>query len=290
VSRVEEAMTKKLRTTAPAEKIVATVRDRYGSIAEGPTACCGSAGGGCCPSVAGLSVGLGYNPVDLDLLPKGADLGLGCGAPLEHLALRPGETVVDLGSGAGIDALLAAKAVAPSGRVIGVDMTPQMVARARANATTAGLTNVEFREGRLEALPVADATIDAVTSNCVINLVPDKAAVFAEIARVLKPGGRLSVSDVLLDGELPEAIATDVLAWVGCVAGAVDREVYFAMLRAAGLDEIEIVRDADFLATVGESIPEEISDAMGELGISATDLAGVVRSVTYRARKSSRST
>jgi SAM-dependent methyltransferase len=163
-------------------------------------------------------------------------------------------------------------------------MTPEMLAKARANAEAAGADQVEFREGRLEALPVDDGTVDAITSNCVINLVPDKSAVFAEIARVLKPGGRMVVSDVMLDGELPEAIVTDVTAYVG-VAGAIMRDDYLAMLADAGLGEIEVLKDTDFLATVADSIPKEITVAMDELGLTADDLEGVVRSVTYRAYK-----
>ncbi len=274
------------RTTTPIdhEAIVATVRDRYGKIAGGGSCCAPTTG--CCGSApSGLSTGLGYKPVDLDLLPEGADLGLGCGAPLEHLELQSGETVVDLGSGAGIDALIAARAVGPEGHVIGVDMTPEMIAKATANAAAAGAHHVEFREGRLEALPVADGSVDGITSNCVINLVPDKPKVFAEIHRVLKPGGRLVVSDVMLDGELPEIITNDVMAYVGCVSGAIQRKDYLAMLAAAGLGDIEIVKDVDFVASVGDSLPDEITTAMEELGLNGDDLKGIVRSVTYRARK-----
>jgi SAM-dependent methyltransferase len=277
-------MTEQINPNTPNEEIVATVRDKYGKIADGGSCCAPTTN--CCGSApVGLSTGLGYKPVDLGLLPEGADLGLGCGAPLEHLELQPGETVVDLGSGAGIDALIAARAVGPEGHVIGIDMTPEMLAKATANAKAAGANHVEFREGRLEALPVADGTVDAITSNCVINLVPDKSRVFAEIQRVLKPGGRLVVSDVMLDGELPEIITQDVMAYVGCVSGAVQREDYLSMLTEAGLGEIEIVKDVDFLATVADSIPQEIRTAMDELGLSSEDLEGVVRSVTYRARK-----
>jgi SAM-dependent methyltransferase len=277
-------MTNQIRTTTSPEELVATVRDRYGKIANAGS-CCAPATNCCGSSPVGLSTGLGYKAVDLDLLPEGADLGLGCGAPLEHLELQPGETVVDLGSGAGIDALIAARAVGPEGRVIGVDMTPEMLAKATANAASAGAHHVEFREGRLEALPVDDGTVDAITSNCVINLVPDKSRVFAEIHRVLKPGGRLVVSDVMLDGKLPEIITRDVMAYVGCVSGAVQRADYLAMLAGAGLDEIEILKDVDFLATVADSLPKEINAAMAELGLDTDDLKGVVRSVTYRARK-----
>lgn len=278
-------MTDQIKSSTPSEEIVATVRDRYGRIADGGGSCCAPAANCCGSAPAGLSTGLGYKTVDLDLLPDGADLGLGCGAPLEHLELQPGETVVDLGSGAGIDALIAARAVGPDGRVIGVDMTPEMLAKATGNAAAAGAGHVEFREGRLEALPIDDGTIDAITSNCVINLVPDKSKVFAEIHRVLKTGGRLVVSDVMLDGELPEIITRDVMAYVGCVSGAVQRTDYLSMLSEAGLGDIEIVKDVDFLATVADSLPKEISAAMAELGLTSRDLEGVVRSITYRAKK-----
>lgn len=277
-------MTEHITQSTSNEEIVATVRDRYGKIAGGGS-CCAPATNCCGSTPAGLSTGLGYKVVDLDLLPEGADLGLGCGAPLEHLELQPGETVVDLGSGAGIDALIAARAVGPEGHVIGIDMTPEMLAKATANAATAGVDHVEFRAGRLEALPVDDGTVDAITSNCVINLVPDKSKVFAEIHRVLKPGGRLVVSDVMLDGKLPEIITRDVMAYVGCVSGAIQREDYLAMLTAAGLGDIEIVKDVDFIASVADSLPNEINSAMEELGLNGDDLKGVVRSVTYRARK-----
>ncbi|MEX1312426.1 MAG: arsenite methyltransferase [Candidatus Sulfomarinibacteraceae bacterium] len=280
-------MTDQLRPTTDPEELVATVRDRYGRIAEGGGSCCPPATGCCGSAPAALSTGLGYKAVDLDLLPEGADLGLGCGAPLEHLDLQPGETVVDLGSGAGIDALIAARAVGPEGRVIGIDMTPEMLAKARSNAAAAGAGHVDFREGRLEALPIDNDSVDAITSNCVINLVPDKTKVFAEIARVLKPGGRLVVSDVMLDGELPEIVTRDVMAYVGCVSGAIQRDDYFRMLTEAGLSDVEIVRDVDFLATVADSLPKEISSAMDQLGLGRQDLEGVVRSVTYLARKDS---
>ncbi len=279
-------MTEKTKKSATAEELIATVRDRYGSIAASGSSCCPPSAGGCCSSSpVGLSVGLGYNPADLDLLPNGADLGLGCGAPLAHLELQPGETVVDLGSGAGIDALIAAEVVGPYGRVIGIDMTPEMLAKARSNAAAAGAEHVEFREGRLEALPVDDASVDAITSNCVINLVPDKSRVFAEISRVLKPGGRLVVSDVMLDGALPEVVTTDLMAYVGCVSGAIQRGDYLALLTDAGLGEIEVLKDTDFLAVTADSLPEEIATAMAEIGLTAADLDGIVRSVTFRARK-----
>jgi ubiquinone/menaquinone biosynthesis C-methylase UbiE len=264
------------------EAVVRTVRERYAGIANTGSSCCG--GGTCSGTAEAVATNLGYASVDLDLLPDGANLGLGCGAPLQHLELEEGEAFLDLGSGAGIDALIAARQVGPTGRVIGVDMTPVMLAKARENA--AGHDNVEFREGRLEALPVDDASVDAVTSNCVINLVPDKAVVFREIARVLKPGGRMVISDVILDGALPEAVSNDVLAYVGCVAGAEKRASYFQKLADAGLTDLEIIKDVDFLEMTEKAAPAEVLAIMESAGISKDDVTGIVRSVTYRAKKS----
>ena len=266
------------------ERLVDTVRERYGRLATTGGSCCGPSS--CCgTSSVSTASALGYDAVELESLPPGADLGLGCGAPLGHLELREGETVVDLGSGAGIDAQLAARQVGPSGTVIGVDMTPEMLDRARSLAAEAGLDNVELREGRLEALPVQDGSVDAVTSNCVINLVPDKAAVFREVFRVLRPGGRAVVSDIVLDGELPEEIRTSVMAYVGCVAGAMARDDYLRRLHEAGLEAVEILKDVDFLELVGDTLPEELTLAMDALDLGRADLAGVVRSITWRARR-----
>jgi len=244
------------------DTIVDIVKERYGSIAEGKSygTCCGGS------ERTQLAVGVGYDRADLAVLPGDANLGLGCGAPIAALELKAGETVLDLGSGAGIDAFLAAREVGPSGHVIGVDMTPAMLAKARANAARAGLSQVEFREGRLESLPVVDSSVDAVTSNCVINLVPDKGVVFREIARVLVPGGRAVISDIVLSGPLPEAVALDVEAYIGCVAGAALREDYLAMVRGAGFG-VEVLRDIDYLAAAGH---------FGE---------GRVRSITLRMTK-----
>jgi SAM-dependent methyltransferase len=272
--------------TTGGEQVVQLVRERYGRIAEGKDGgCCGPAASGCGGPTDAVAEGLGYRAEDLAVVPEGANLGLGCGAPLGFLDLQAGETVVDLGSGAGLDAFLAARAVGPTGRVIGVDMTPAMLDKARAGAHKAGLAQVEFREGRLEALPVPDASVDAVTSNCVINLVPDKGAVFREIARVLRPGGRLVVSDIVLDGRLPAAIESDVLAYVGCVAGAMDRTGYFRLLAEAGLTEVQVLRDVDYLAGLAEAVPEEAASLLARTGVKAEDVAGKVRSVTYRASR-----
>ena len=266
------------------DRIVAEVRERYGEIAKGGGSCC-LPSSACGATEASVSLGVGYRKDEIESLPEGADLGLGCGAPVAQLALRDGETVLDLGSGAGIDAFLAARQVGPRGRVIGVDMTPEMLERARANARKAGLAQVEFREGRLESLPVGDASVDAVTSNCVINLVPDKGRVFAEIARVLKPGGRMVISDVVLDGRLPEAVEKDVYAYTGCVAGAALRERYFGQLRDAGLGAVEILRDVDYLAALRDSAPEEAEALLRRTGVAWESVAGKVRSITFRARR-----
>lgn len=267
------------------ETMVEAVRDRYGRIAQGmEKGCCGPQAAGCAPE-AGAALGIGYSEAELEGIPSDANLGLGCGAPLGFLELRPGETVLDLGSGAGIDVFLAARQVGASGRAVGVDMTPAMLERARANAQKAGVTNVEFRQGRLEALPVEDASIDALTSNCVINLVPDKAAVFAEVARVLKPGGRLVVADILLDGPLPAPLRDDLLAYVGCISGALERNAYFRCVEAAGLAEVEVLRDVDFLASLGRPLPEDVQVLLDRAGVSPAEVEGRVRSVTFRASK-----
>ncbi len=219
------------------------VRDAYARIAEESTS--GSACG-CAPSCCGgggadaFARGLGYDAADLAALPEGANLGLSCGNPTALASLREGEVVLDLGSGAGLDVFIAARAVKAAGRVIGVDMTPAMISKARAISSRAGLTNVEFRLGEIENLPVADASVDVVISNCVINLSPDKGRVFREIARVLKPGGRVAVSDMALLRPLPDAVREEILAYVGCVAGAVLIDEYVGHLRAAGFTDIVV--------------------------------------------------
>jgi arsenite methyltransferase len=266
------------------EDIRTVVREKYGEIAEGKrSGCCGD-GCGCASGETDVLGAIGYSDEQKAAVPEGADLGLGCGNPLAYAAARPGETVLDLGSGAGIDCFLAAREVGASGRVIGVDMTPEMLERARQNAARGGFANVEFREGRLEALPIEGASVDAITSNCVINLVPDKAPVFREAARVLKPGGRMVISDIVLDGRLPEAIEKDVFAYVGCVSGAMLREEYFGLLRAAGF-EVEVLKDIDYLASMEEAAPEEARALLERSGVPREAVVGRVRSLTYRARK-----
>jgi arsenite methyltransferase len=213
--------------------IVEIVKERYGAIARGEQSGCG------CAATSDVAKAIGYSEQDLAFANQ-ANLGLGCGNPLALTAIQPGMTVLDLGSGAGFDAFLAWRKVGPAGRVIGVDMTDDMLARARANAAGLGATNVEFRKGTIENLPVEDSSIDLVISNCVINLSTDKLAVFREIRRVLKPGGQFAVSDIVLLRELPEKIANDVNAYVGCVAGASLLNDYILMAFKAGLIELSI--------------------------------------------------
>jgi SAM-dependent methyltransferase len=264
------------------ESAVRAVREKYGQIAQEGGSCCGSTG---CGTEESVTLQIGYSKKSLQGVPEGANLGLGCGAPVDHLNLQPGETVLDLGSGAGIDVFLSADRVGPTGRVIGVDMTPAMLERARRNAEREGITNVEFREGRLEALPVADASVDAVTSNCVINLVPDKRVVFREIARVLRPGGRLVISDIVLDGDLPEVIRSSVYAYVGCISGASKRNDYFATLNAAGLGGVEILKDYDYLSVLADNAPKELLGLAQRAGVEPLSLRGLVKSLTFRATK-----
>lgn len=213
------------------------------AASDSPSAGCSpspAASSSCCGGGAGGSDRLGYSGAELASVPSGADLGLGCGNPQAIAALRPGETVLDLGSGGGLDCFLAARRVGPSGKVIGVDMTPEMVSRARESARRAGVTGVEFRLGEIEHLPVADASVDVVLSNCVINLSPDQAQVYREAWRVLRPGGRLAIADVVQTAPLPEALRRDAAARSRCIAGAAAPARIEAWLRAAGFREIRI--------------------------------------------------
>ena len=221
------------------EDIRSAVRDRYARTAR--QADQGGCGCGCGCGGASQSEQLGYERSDLQAIPAEADLGLGCGNPTALAGLQAGETVLDLGSGGGIDCFLAARRVGPAGRVIGVDITAEMIDRSRAAARQGGFQNVEFRLGEIENLPVADASVDAVISNCVINLSPDKGRVFREAFRALKAGGRLLVSDIVLTGELPAGAREDAELWAACVSGALPEQQYLSLIREAGFTEVGVV-------------------------------------------------
>mgnify|MGYP003599712135 FL=1 len=234
-------------TATSHDEVRQAVRDRYAAAATAGTGCCAPAtttdSDSCCAPDAtaqALSLQLGYSAEDTLAVPAGANLGLGCGNPTAIAALRPGETVLDLGSGAGFDAFLAARAVGDTGAVIGVDMTPAMISKARANAETGGYAHVDFRLGEIEHLPVEDASVDVILSNCVINLSPDKQAVFHEALRVLKPGGRLAISDVVASAELPAEMLADLALYAGCIGGAATVTDVEAMLTRAGFTDIRI--------------------------------------------------
>jgi arsenite methyltransferase len=245
---------------------------RYGEIAAASAAessCCAPAASSCCgptPDPAGKSRRMGYSDAEIGAVPDGANLGLGCGNPQVIAALRPGETVIDLGSGAGFDCFLAAGQVGPEGRVIGVDMTHEMLAKARGNAAAIGAANVEFRLGEIEHLPIADNTGDVVISNCVINLVPDKAQVFREAFRVLKPGGRVAVSDVVNTAPLSAELTEKPELLCGCIAGAAPAARIAEWLAAAGFAEIRIIprpESREFIATwaPGSGIEDHVVSA-----------------------------
>ena len=258
------------------DEIRKEVRECYAGVATGATSGCGCSSPSCCtPKTASAkeqSAQLGYSAAELESVPDGANMGLGCGNPQAIAELRKGEVVIDLGAGGGFDCFLAARQVGRRGRVIGVDMTPEMVARARENARKGGYANVEFRLGEIEHLPVADATADVVLSNCVINLSPDKRQVYREVFRVLKPGGRIAVSDVVAIRPIPAAVRCDLEKHSGCVSGAATVRAVRRMLHSAGLRGIRVA--------VKEGSAEFIRD-----WFPGSEVERYVRSAVIEARK-----
>lgn len=256
------------------DEIRSAVRQNYGKIAVS-NAGCGCSSASCCGtpadvSAADISLVLGYSKEDVATAPEGANMGLGCGNPQAIASLRPGETVLDLGSGGGFDCFLAARTVGNAGRVIGVDMTPEMVTKARANAEKTGFNNVDFRLGELENLPVADGIVDVIISNCVINLSPEKEKVFSEAFRVLKPGGRVAISDVVAIAELPDEIKTNMAFLTGCIAGASSVTALEAMLQRAGFEKIQIRPKAESRTFIRDWIPGgKIDDYVASATIEA---------------------
>jgi len=275
------------------ETIRKAVRERYGRRAKDGASCCAKSRS-CCGTQDSVSRAIGYSDEDLGAVPEGADLGLGCGNPTALASLKEGETVLDLGSGAGIDCFLAAQAVGSTGRAIGVDMTAEMVDRARENARTNGIENVEFRLGEIEHLPVADRSVDVVISNCVVNLSPDKPQVFREAFRALKPGGRMFLSDIVLLKPLPEGGRKSIEAYVGCVAGASMKADYLAAIEAAGFRDVEVLKEvaADSAFSDGGAEAKVYVDGKEvdpkRVGLDREkvfELAGTISSVTVKAVK-----
>ena len=253
------------------QDIRTVVREKYGAIAEGKASGCCGAGCGC--GETEVLEQIGYRAEEAQAIPEGANLGLGCGNPLAFANAQPGETVLDLGSGAGIDCFLAAREVGAGGRVIGVDMTPAMLERARSNAGKHGYANVEFRLGEIEHLPVADATVDLVISNCVVNLSPDKPQVFREAFRALRGGGRMLVSDLVLTREIGSELKQNVDLYVGCVAGASLEDDYLRFIREAGFEDVEVVNRSRYdlgADTLAPGSPErEAFDAVASVKVRA---------------------
>ena len=250
------------------EVIRKAVRSRYGQIAASPADVSGCCGTDVTPDK--IARALGYSAEDLACLPQGANMGLSCGNPKAIAALKPGETVLDLGSGGGFDCFLAAREVGPTGRVIGVDMTAEMLSKARANAAQVGATNIEFRLGEIEHLPVADASVDVIISNCVINLSPDKPQVYREAFRVLKPGGRLAISDVVATAELPEPLRREMALLTACIAGAETISRLEQILQAAGFSRIRIAPKNESRRVIREWVPgKKIEDYIVSAAIEA---------------------
>jgi SAM-dependent methyltransferase len=253
------------------EEIKKIVRDGYAKAVTQKTSCCST--NSCCGGIdqaKDVSKKVGYSDSEMNAVPEGANLGFGCGNPVALALLKEGDVVLDLGSGAGFDAFLSAQRVGKTGRVIGVDMTPEMVAKAKENAKKGGYATVEFRLGEIEKLPVEDNSIDVIISNCVINLSPDKDAVFKEAFRVLKSGGRLMVSDLVLAKDLPKAIKDSVEAYVGCLAGAIKKDEYLGLIKQAGFEDIKVVSESSYPVDAMFKNLEEAQDAIVSIKVSAT--------------------
>lgn len=271
-------------------RIREVVREAYAKVAKGQDSCCGPSSSCCSGSTAeSISTHIGYSKNELKEAPEGANLGLGCGNPLAHASLKKGEIVLDLGSGGGFDCFLAARRVGTAGKVIGVDMTPEMIEKARENARKGGFANVEFRLGEIEKLPVADASVDVLISNCVINLSPDKPRVFREALRVLKPGGRLMVSDIVLRRELPAAIRDSVSAYVGCISGAVLKDEYLGAIKTAGFGGIEVLEEHAFpIEDMAHDVTAQaVVEAYGTSPEKIRELEDSVASIKVKAVKTS---
>jgi SAM-dependent methyltransferase len=267
-------------------KIRELIRDRYGKIARESGSCCGPSSS-CCGSDAVLDEGakaerFGYSRDELTSVPESSNLGLGCGNPTAHAAIREGDTVLDLGSGAGFDCFLAARRVGAEGRVIGVDMTPAMIEKARENAEKAKAENVEFRLGEIENLPVADSSVDLIISNCVINLSVDKPRVFREAFRVLKPGGKLMISDIVLLSELPQSVMDSAAAYAGCVAGALKKEDYLAAISEARLENLQVIEQKSFSSDLIVETTQSAEDLSPD---QAREAAAQIVSISVSAAK-----
>lgn len=270
------------------EEIRKAVREGYGRIAIRKTTECGPASScSCCGGTPPdtVSKAIGYSDEELKSIPEGADLGLGCGNPTAMASLKEGEVVLDLGSGAGLDCFLAADRVGQTGRVIGVDMTAEMIEKARENARKGHYRNVEFRLGEIENLPVADNTVDVVISNCVINLSPDKRRVFDEAHRVLRPGGRVMVSDIALLKKLPAKVRKSIPAYVGCVGGASIKEEYLATMKAAGFKDVDVVKEVSARAAYSGADAQACGTDLGVSSETMRELAGSIVSMQVRAVK-----
>ncbi|NQT22751.1 MAG: arsenite methyltransferase [Candidatus Omnitrophica bacterium] len=266
-----------------ARKIKKVVKDAYGKIARDKGGC-GCSSSGCGTDSAQFAKSIGYTEEELKNIPKEANMALSCGNPTALASLKEGETVLDLGSGAGFDCFLAASKVGKNGKVIGVDMTPEMIKKAKSNADRNGIKNVEFRFGEIENLPVENNSVDVIISNCVLNLAPDKSKVFQEIYRVLKPGGRIAISDMALKKELPEKIKKNVEAYVGCVSGAVLISEYERIVKSSGLKDVNIALSAKSNCAASDSedpISKAVLDAMEE----SESLEGYIASIYVEGHK-----